>query len=55
MYFIDYKDCFYWEEIGRERRKSPISVLFKKRIIEEKNTLEEQNIIVRIHEKDLQT
>lgn len=36
MHFIDCKVCFYLEEIGRERRKDLISVLFKKRIIEKK-------------------
>lgn len=36
LHFFDYKVCFYLEEIGRERRKDLISVLFKKGIIEKK-------------------
>lgn len=36
LHFFDYKVCFHLEEIGRERRKDLISVLFKKGIIEKK-------------------
>lgn len=36
LHFFDYKVFFYLEEIGRERRKDLISVLFKKGIIEKK-------------------
>lgn len=36
LQFFDYKVFFYLEEIGRERRKDLISVLFKKGIIEKK-------------------
>lgn len=36
LHFFDYKVCFYLEEMGRERRKDLISVLFKKGIIEKK-------------------
>lgn len=36
MHFFDYKVFFYLEEIGRERRKDLISVLFKKGIMEKK-------------------